>query len=233
MERQSVSLCMIVKNEEKNLPRCLDSFKDLVDEIIIVDTGSNDKTVEVAKSYGAKTYYFKWCDDFSAARNESLKYATKEWILIIDADEYIDEDNRNKIKALLEKPEYDAYTISTRNFFIANSPAFDVNILIRLFKNVPGICYSGIIHNDVEESIRKHKFKVKITDIFIYHVGYLSGELKKKRGRIKILREWHKREPDSPVVNFYLASKYHAMGYESSAIKHFRKVINSDIPYPH
>ncbi|MDD2889882.1 MAG: glycosyltransferase family 2 protein, partial [bacterium] len=170
MKKQSISLCMIVKDEEKNLPRCLDSFKDLVDEIIVVDTGSTDKTVEIAKSYGAKVYYFKWCDDFSAARNESLKYVTKEWILIIDADEYIDEENRKKIGTLLQNPEYDAYAISTRNFFIPYSPAFDVNILIRLFKNIPGICYSGVIHNDLEESMQKLKIKVKIMDIFIYHV---------------------------------------------------------------
>ncbi|MFA5032164.1 MAG: glycosyltransferase [bacterium] len=229
----TISLCMMVKNEEKNLSKCLESVKDLADEIIIVDTGSSDRTVEIAKSYGAKIYYFNWCDDFSKARNETLKYATKEWIFSIDADEYIDEENKAKIRVLLQSADYDAYGINIKNFYIAHSPAYDINVLIRLYKNTHGLYYSGVIHNDIEESIRKLKLRVKITDIFIYHTGYLPGELKKKKGRLKILREWHKKEPDSPIINFYLASKYHAMGYESSAIKHFRKVIDSDTPYAH
>ena len=85
--KNEISLCMIVKNEEEYLPRCLENIKDIVDEIIIVDTGSTDKTVEIAKSYGAKVYYFKWNNNFSEARNVSLKYATKDWILILNVDD--------------------------------------------------------------------------------------------------------------------------------------------------
>ena len=77
----SISLCMIVKNEEENLPRCLDSVRDVVDEIVIVDTGSTDRTVEIAESYGAKVFYHPWEGSFSKARNYSLKYATCDWIL--------------------------------------------------------------------------------------------------------------------------------------------------------
>mgnify|MGYP001386520006 CR=1 FL=1 len=83
----SISLCMIVKNEEDVLIRCLESVKYIVDEIIIVDTGSTDSTVEIAKKYGARIFYYKWDDSFSSARNYSLEKATKEWILIMDADD--------------------------------------------------------------------------------------------------------------------------------------------------
>ena len=86
---KTLSLCMITKNEEKNLSRCLDSIKDIVDEIIIVDTGSTDKTVEIAKSYGAHIYHYDWNNDFSKARNVSLQKATKDWILVLDADEVL------------------------------------------------------------------------------------------------------------------------------------------------
>ena len=82
-----LSLCMIVKNEEKFLAGCLESVKNIVDEIIIVDTGSTDKTIEIANSYNAKVYHFEWKNDFSLARNESIKHATGDWILILDADE--------------------------------------------------------------------------------------------------------------------------------------------------
>ena len=92
--RNEVSLCMIVKNEENYLPNCLNSIKDIVDEIIVVDTGSTDKTVDIAKSFGAKVYYFPWRNNFSEARNESLKYATKDWILILDADDELSPKNQ-------------------------------------------------------------------------------------------------------------------------------------------
>ncbi|MEN3009334.1 glycosyltransferase family 2 protein [Pseudothermotoga sp.] len=92
---------MIVKDEENNLPRCLESIKDFVDEIIIVDTGSKDRTVEIARRYTDKIYFFQWNNDFSAARNFSLKFPTGEWVLIIDADEEATEEMKNGLRNFL------------------------------------------------------------------------------------------------------------------------------------
>ena len=97
-----ISLCMIVKNEEKVLGRCLDSIADLMDEIIIVDTGSTDRTKEIAKKYTEQVYDFQWNDDFSAARNFSFSKATKDYIYAADADEVLDEENREKFRQLKE-----------------------------------------------------------------------------------------------------------------------------------
>ena len=83
----TISLCMIVKNEGHNLHRCLQSVQGFVNQIIVVDTGSEDNTVEIARSYGAEVHFFEWCDDFAAARNHSLSFATGDWILVLDADE--------------------------------------------------------------------------------------------------------------------------------------------------
>ena len=99
--RPRVSLCLIVKNEEHNLPACLGSAADLVDEVVVVDTGSTDGTKEVARKSGAKVHDFPWIDDFSAARNETLKHATGDWIFWMDADDRLDEDNRARLRALL------------------------------------------------------------------------------------------------------------------------------------
>lgn len=96
----TLSLALIVKNEEKVLARCLDSAKDIVDEIIIVDTGSTDSTVEIARRYTDKVYSFKWCDDFSAARNFSFEKCTRDFILWLDADDQIKPEDAQKIKAL-------------------------------------------------------------------------------------------------------------------------------------
>ncbi len=98
----SLSLCMIVRDEEKTLKRCLDSVKSFINEIIIVDTGSKDKTKEIAKSFNSKIYDFKWINDFSAARNFAFSKATSDYIMWLDGDDFINEEDINKIKLLLE-----------------------------------------------------------------------------------------------------------------------------------
>ena len=99
--KTSISVCMIVKNETANLARCLQSVKDIADEIIIVDTGSEDQTVQIAQAFTDKVFHFDWSDDFSAARNQSLKQATGDWILIIDADEVLDPQSAQMLPYLL------------------------------------------------------------------------------------------------------------------------------------
>src|SRR3989338_8280401 len=117
MPKQTISLCMLAKNEEKYLEQCLDSVKEFVDEIIIIDTGSADKTKGIAKKFGAKIYDFKWQDDFSAARNESLKHATKDWILVLDADEVIDEEGKKKIKEAVENADdFAGFALEQRSY---------------------------------------------------------------------------------------------------------------------
>ena len=115
----TISLCMITKNEESFLEQSLNSVKDLVDEIIIVDTGSTDKTKEIAQKFTDKVYDFEWCDDFSKARNESLKYAIGDWILILDADETLSEkDHGNIIKATeTSNSDVEGYILTQRNYF--------------------------------------------------------------------------------------------------------------------
>lgn len=107
----SISLCMIVKNEEDVLSRCLDSVKYLVDEIIIVDTGSTDKTKEIAKKYTDKVYDFEWIDDFSAARNYSFSKATKEYVMWLDADDVLLPNDKTKFKKLKEELDHSVDTI--------------------------------------------------------------------------------------------------------------------------
>ncbi len=109
---------MIVKNEEKHLVKCLRSVRDVVDEMIIVDTGSTDKTNDIAKVFGAKVFDFPWTGDFSAARNHSLEQATGDWILVLDADEVISARDFDELKAIIRKrsPSPAAYSIVTRNY---------------------------------------------------------------------------------------------------------------------
>ena len=100
--RPRISLCMIVRNEAQNLPGCLAPVHDLVDEIIVVDTGSTDRTPEIAREWGAQVFDFCWIDDFSAARNESLRHATGDYILWLDADDRLDSENVRRLESLLD-----------------------------------------------------------------------------------------------------------------------------------
>ena len=115
--RMRVSLCMIARNEALTLPRCLTSVAGLVDEIIVVDTGSSDNTRTVAQELGAQVHDFAWVDDFAAARNESLRHASGDWIFWLDGDEHLDADNRAKLRTLLDglTDENAAYLMTQRS----------------------------------------------------------------------------------------------------------------------
>src|SRR5205085_1718017 len=104
-----VSLCMIARNEERFLPACLDAVRAAVDEIVLVDTGSTDRTVAIAESYGARVLHERWDDDFSAPRNVSLRAATGDWILVLDADEVVQPGGTAKIRELVQEPSASGY----------------------------------------------------------------------------------------------------------------------------
>ena len=167
MKKHRLSLCMIVKNEEANLDCCLKSVRTLVDEIIVVDTGSTDRSKEIALSHGATIHDFPWNNDFSSARNESLKYATGEWILVLDADEVLDINDHSSIRQLIDGKDVDAYRLVQRTYQKQSTSADWISLeevtelargchgyitshLVRLFRNNEQICFKGRVHEQVE-----------------------------------------------------------------------------------
>ncbi|MEK6938836.1 MAG: glycosyltransferase [Nanoarchaeota archaeon] len=193
----TLSLCMIVKNEEQFLEQCLNSVKDWVDEIIIVDTGSTDRTKEIASRFTSKIFDFKWCNDFSAARNESLKHATKDWILVLDADETISNTERELMKKYIEEEKVSGYFLIQRNYtnntavlnFIRcpNNYKYNKNhggwwdcFIIRLFRNDARIRFKGELHEVIDDSIKQLNGKILAADIIIHHYGEEKGAAAKK-----------------------------------------------------
>lgn len=152
----TISLCMIVKNEEKVLKRCLDSVRDLVDEMIIVDTGSTDRTKEIAAVYpGAKIYDFTWVDDFAKARNFAFSKATCDYIYSADADEEINEENRKKFMRLKQVllPEIEIVQMKYVNQLSYSTVYnYDEEYRPKLFKRVRGFIWEGAIHETVATS---------------------------------------------------------------------------------
>jgi glycosyltransferase involved in cell wall biosynthesis len=226
---------MIVKDEEEYLPRCLSSIKDIVDEIIIVDTGSSDKTVEIAKNFGAKVYYFKWNNDFSEARNESLKYATKDWILILDADDELNSESKETFKVLLntELDEKAIYHFETLSYY-GNSIDNDniaINLNPRLFKNNRGIHYKGEVHNQLISV--EGDYNAVCNEIKIYHYGYIDKRIssKDKRNRnISILNEQIKKNPNDGFVYFNLGNEYGALDDMNKSLECYYKAYEKFTP---
>ncbi len=215
---QSISLCMITKNEEKNIKRCLDSVKDIVDEIIIVDTGSTDNTINIAKSYTDKIYSHTWNFDFSEARNKSLEKATKDWILVLDADEYITKSESIKLKKLITSSNYEAIFFKLQN--IVDNKIIGDAVVLRAFKNNPLYKFKNKIHEQIIFSIEENNKQNMIfpSDIKILHFGYdpsLCDLTQKTKRNIDILENYNDQDKDGYF--------YYSLGNEYSRIKDIPK----------
>lgn len=237
MERKKISLCMIVKNEEKNIRRCLESVQGIVDEMVIVDTGSTDKTIEIARSFGAKIIQVPWEDDFSKARNASLDAATGEWFLIMDADDQLASGDKDRVRKLAENPEVEAYFFETLSY-VGERAGIDViiNLNIRLVRNRKEYRFSGRIHEQLVISIMQNRpgAKMKTENIKVYHYGYLDTEVNEKEKRqrnIAILEKQLAEYPEDYFSYFNMGNEYFALGDYREALKYYHKAYDHLVPY--
>lgn len=183
---------MIVKNEEHFLGRCLESARDVVDEMVIVDTGSTDRTVEIAERYGARVYDHPWQDSFSEARNFGLQFAQGDWLLQLDADEELEREDVPLIREYVRSTEYDGYSVVFLNYGPENAVYRHRNV--RLFRR-GCVHYEGIVHN-----VPVVSGKVFLSPVRIHHHGYnisSDGLMKKfKRSEALLLRQI-REEPEN------------------------------------
>ncbi|MGN7169663.1 glycosyltransferase [Paenibacillus cellulositrophicus] len=215
---KTISLCMIVKNEEKVLSRCLDSVKDKVDEIIIVDTGSTDSTLEISKKYTSKVYHYEWQNDFSAARNESLKHATSDFILVLDADEYLEQDA--DLLSDLER-NGDFYLLQINNE-MSLKRSF-THFAVRLFRNDDRIRYRNRLHEhlDLPETV----FKGEEAKTVIQHSGYIEETMAEKDKLNRNLSLMIKEVEEHPTAYnlFNMGKTYLSINRHDKAIEYFKK----------
>jgi len=210
-----ISLCMVVKDEEKILEAFLAPIKDLVDEIIIIDTGSKDRTKEIAKKFTDRVYDFKWCNDFSKARNFSIEKATKEWILVLDPDEKIEKDDLIKLKSIIMQqtqletkrsgvvgPIIPSKKVPTLGFRLIQKTYYKNKIIsirgiTRVFQNNKKIRFIYPIHETVREPIKNLKAKIGRTGIIIKHYPKINKE--KQEYYLKLLKTKKQKFPYSSV----------------------------------
>jgi len=217
IKRPTISLCMMVKNEEDCLTRCLTGVKKCVDEIIIVDTGSTDRTVEIAESFGAQVYHHPWENDFSKHRNQSISYATGDWILQLDADEELFAEDVPLLERTVREGKADYYYCV---FYDMKQDGFIQGTynLIRLFRNGMGMYYVRKVHNQLET-----KGKEAFSNIRIRHYGYdLSDEQMEAKfiRTTSLLRETLAASPDDSYSLYQLAQSYSSHRDFEEAVKY-------------
>lgn len=222
-----ISLCMIVKNEEHNLGDCLACCGDLVHEIIVVDTGSTDRTKEIAKQAGAKVFDFPWPNSFSKARNQSKKHATGDWIFWMDADDRIDEENRQKLKKLFAglKDEFAAYLIKV--LVLPSSPADPVRVVdhARLFRNHPKVWWHYRVHEQILPALNQLGGIIHATDAMVRHVGYQDASKrpqKLERNR-KLLELDHQDDPNDAFTLYNLGRICERLGDTAASMPHMKR----------
>ncbi|MEH2178041.1 tetratricopeptide repeat protein [Nostoc sp.] len=238
----SLSLCMIVKNEAATLPKCLSSVRKVVDEMIVLDTGSIDRTPNIAQQLGAKVHHFKWCNDFSAARNAALKYVTSDWILVLDADETLTPAIVPQLREAIATDEYLLINLVRQEVGAEQSP---YSLVSRLFRNHPDIRFDRPYHALVDDSVseiltREPHWQIGyLPGVALVHTGYQKSVIAQNNKYAKAataMEGFFATHPNDPYVCSKLGALYVQTGKISQGMDLLRRGItlaedNYDILY--
>lgn len=213
-----LSLCAIVKNEAETMSRCLNSVKDLVDEMVVLDTGSTDGTPTIAQNLGARVYSFAWCNDFSAARNESLKYARGQWVLVLDADEVLLPEAIAPIRQAIQNDSLLVVNLLRQEVGATQSP---YSLVSRLFRRHPKVYFARPYHAMIDDSVaalleeEPHWQIGHLPEVAMLHEGYrpdlISGRGKAEKARM-MMEGFLATHPQDPYVCSKLGALYFEMG---------------------
>ncbi len=216
LARLKVSLCMIVRNNARTIGPCLASIRPWVDEMIVVDTGSDDETPRIVESFGAKLYHFPWCDDFSAARNESLRHATGEWLFWMDSDDTIPPECGRGLRELVENqndPSVVGYVMQVHCLGSLEEEQAGMGLEavdhVKLFRNLPELRFDGRMHEQILTAINRMEGHVRIqaTNLYVVHSGSdrsPAGQAKKLERDMRLLLMELAERPEHTFTLFNL-----------------------------
>lgn len=230
-----ISVCLIAKNEEKHIEECLRRLSVFDWEIIVVDTGSTDRTIEIAKSYTSNVYHFDWVNDFSAARNHSISLATNDYILVVDCDEYLENDDMTH--HLLENLPLTCspFQIGMVDRFSLSATSSDtastvVHEPIARFFHKESVCYAGSIHEQLVP-LKHQKLEYITIPLSFHHVGYSTMDIKRAKAtrNIKMLELELARDESDPYILFQLGQSYFGLEDYTKALSYFEKALTLDV----
>jgi tetratricopeptide (TPR) repeat protein len=227
-EGLTLSLCMIVKDEEAMLGRCLEAAREAVDEIIVVDTGSTDRTVEIAQELGARVLHHEWTGDFAAARNVSFEAATGDWVMYLDADEVLVAEDAKYLRALTGRTWRDAfYLVEINHTGELGDGSAVTHDALRVFRNRPEYRFEGRIHEQIAQHLPAYlPERLERTPVRVEHFGYLGsvrGAKDKINRNLELLQRQAAEGLDTPFLHFNLGSEYAASGDAPRALEHFER----------
>ncbi len=224
---------MIVKNEAHNIGACIESFADLVDEIIVTDTGSTDDTVAIAKRMGAKVFHFPWIDHFAAARNESLRHATGEWVFWMDADDRLDAENRARLRRLFAELPGGNVAYVFKVLCPSTNPDDPGTVVdhVRLFRNLPGLSWEHRMHEQILPALRRRGASTRWADVVVRHIGYQDSKAQplKLERNLRLLHLEYQEQPYHPFTLFNLGLTYREMGKLTEALDFFRRSLRASL----
>lgn len=232
MAAPKLGLSMIVRDGADTLRSCLESVRGLVDEMIVVDTGSVDSSTEIARQCGAVCISTAWANDFAQARNAALAHSRADWVLSLDADEELDKQARQVIPSLLSRTAIGGYIVPVRNYLparhgsvngnratandgrcksAANAPAYAQHLVVRLFRRHPDILYKGCVHENIAPQILSAGFRLAKADFCIHHLGFLARSRygKKAETYLELLQKKTEQERENPLAWLELARQFH------------------------
>ena len=235
-QEQRISVCLIARNEETFIGQCLDSVKDFAHELVVVDTGSDDRTKEIAQERGARVYDAPWEDDFSKARNEALRHVSGDWVLVLDADEILSPEGVDSLFAEVNDRKSIGFRLPLIN---EGAEEQGTSYVPRLFRNAPGLFYVGRIHEQVFSSVevrrRQWGMENRLGTSPIVHFGY-SKELTRDRDKVarnlRLLQVAIEEIPDDPNLLMNLALELSRSGNESESLKRYLEAFEAMIRLP-
>ncbi len=218
-----LSLCMIVRDEEEMLPRCLGAVADAVDEVVVVDTGSVDRTIEIARSFGARVIRREWTGSFAEARNASFDAASGDWLMYLDADEVLVREDASRLRGLTGRTWCEAFLVSETNYTgeLEDGIAVTHNAL-RVFRNRADYRFEGRLHEQIANRLPGYlPERLLHSGVRVEHYGYLGAvrdSREKSRRNIELLRLAAAESPPSAFLHFNLGSEYAAAGNAAAAL---------------
>lgn len=230
-----ISVCMIVKNEEENLRNCLYKVKNFVDEIIVVDTGSTDSTKSIALEFTDTVYDYEWCNDFAAARNFSVSKANNDWILVLDADEYMSEFSQKNINAFINSKSNEKVVGRIERINILEDSSGNKKYIERISRlfNKKYFQYEGTIHEQIVSKDSK-AYNTMSVDITACHIGYTREAINKTnklKRNMDMLIKAVENNPNEPYLYFQLGKTNYMMKDYVTSCPYFEKALTFQLDY--
>jgi len=227
---KQLALVMIVRDEAATIARCLASARDLVDEIVVLDTGSSDATPDIARSHGAQVHHFTWCDDFAAARNAALGHSSSAWNLVLDADEWLEDASRAALDEVLAGPPVIGLLPVASEFDLQGRVEHSVSWLARLLPRE--VRYAGRVHEQPVSSLPRRRLALAV-----HHDGYRQAGLARKRGRnAGLLLRALEEAPGDPYLLYQLGKNHEVEGEFAAAVPNYLGALaqaGGEAPYRH